>query len=383
MRRALPERIAINAVFLLPGMGGLDTYVRELVGELVAAAPSTRFTVYCSPAGREHLARTSWAQEVTLTSHPLFGTPGLKAITELTVLGALASWQADLLHSVALTAPLRTRAVNILTIADTTWLTGAAIDNTTRLWRLVVPPVARRADRLIAISQAGASDIRRHLGIPADRIDVTLLGHSVSLPDVPPDHAAVRARFGLGAGPLVLNVGTRKPHKNVLGLVRAMAEVTAQFPDARLVLAGNATRHEAELQAEVARLGLGASVTFLPFVGNADLERLYAEAECFVMASFNEGFGLPLLEAMGRGIPVASSNASALPEVAGDAALLFDPYKPATIAARIIELLRSPARRQELKARGRARAARLTWAATAEATLESYARAWTSRRPRP
>ena len=139
MTTPVPPRVAINAIFLLPGMGGLDTYVRELVPELVRLAPQTRFSVYCSPAGREHLARTDWASEVELISHPLFGVPGLKAITELTVLGALAGTRADLLHSVALTAPLWTRAVNVVTIADTTWLHGTALDATTRLWRLVVP----------------------------------------------------------------------------------------------------------------------------------------------------------------------------------------------------------------------------------------------------
>ncbi|MGH2869251.1 MAG: glycosyltransferase, partial [Solirubrobacteraceae bacterium] len=222
MTTPVPPRVAINAIFLLPGMGGLDTYVRELVPELVRLAPQTRFSVYCSPVGREHLAQTDWASEVRLVSHPLFGVRGLKAITELSLLGPLAGAQADLLHSVALTAPLRTRAVNVVTIADTTWLTGAAIDVTTRLWRVVVPPVARRADRLIAISRAGAGDIERHLRIPGDRIDVTLLGHRspATLSAVP--EAEVRQRLALGNGPLILTVGTRKPHKNVLGLIAAL-----------------------------------------------------------------------------------------------------------------------------------------------------------------
>ena len=375
----LPPRVAINAIFLLPGMGGLDTYVRELVPELVRAAPHTRFSVYCSPAGREHLAKTDWASEVALVSHPVFGIRGLKAITELTVLGALGSARADLLHSVALTAPLATRAVNVVTIADTTWLHGAAIDPTTRLWRLVVPPVARRADRLIAISHAGARDIAGHLRIPADRIDVTLLGHArpASVQAVP--ELECRRRFALGDGPLVLTVGTRKPHKNVLGLIAALPHVLQLEPRARLVLAGNATAHEVALRAAVRDHGLEDSVSFLPFVDDAELEGLYASAACFVLPSFNEGFGLPLLEAMGRGVPVACSNASALPEVAGEAARYFDPSDPRQIGAVVAELLADSELRVQLRERGAARAAQLTWSATALATLDSYARAWAAR----
>ena len=375
----LPPRVAINAIFLLPGMGGLDTYVRELVPELVRAAPHTRFSVYCSPVGREHLAKTEWASEVTLVSHRLFGLRGLKAVTELTVLGVLAGARADLLHSLALTAPLRTRAVNVVTIADTTWLHGAAIDPTTRLWRLIVPPVARRADRLIAISQAGAQDIAAHLRIPADRIDVTLLGHArpASVQAVP--EPELRRRFALGDGPLVLTVGTRKPHKNVLGLITAVPHVLQREPRAHLVLAGNATAHEVALRAAVRDHGLEGSVSFLPFVDDAELEGLYATAACFVLPSFNEGFGLPLLEAMARGVPVACSDASALPEVAGDAARYFDPTDPSQIGAVVAELLVDPELRGQLRARGVARAAQLTWTATAQATLDSYARAWTAR----
>jgi glycosyltransferase involved in cell wall biosynthesis len=372
----LPPRIAINAIFLLPGMGGLDTYVRELVPELVRAAPQARFSVYCSPVGREHLARTDWASEVALVSHPVFGVRGLKAVTELTLLGALAGARADLLHSVALTAPLWTRAVNVVTIADTTWMQGTAIDATTRLWRAVVPPVARRADRLIAISRAGADDITRHLHVPADQIDVTLLGHARhgSVPAMP--ETELRGRWKLGDGPLILTVGTRKPHKNVLGLIAALPAVLEHIPDARLVLAGNPTAHEPALRAAAARLGLEASISFLDFVDAEELEGLYAAADCFVLPSFNEGFGLPVLEAMGRGVPVACSNASALPEVAGDAARYFDPSDPQQIGTVLAELLADRALREQLRVRGRAREAQLTWAATAQATLESYARAW-------
>lgn len=376
MTTPLPPRVAINAIFLLPGMGGLDTYVRELVPELVRGAPQTRFSVYCSPVGREHLAQTDWASEVQFVSHPVFGVRGLKALAELTLLGALAGARADLVHSVAQTGPLLTSAAHVTTIHDTTWLHGPPIDATTRLWRVIVPPVARRADRVIAVSQASADDIVRSLRVPADRIDVVLHGHTRDASVTVMSTAAVRQRFGLGEDRLVLTVGTRKPHKNVLGLIAALPDVLEHEPRARLVLAGNQTGHEPDLQAAVRQHGVAGAVSFLPFVDDATLEGLYAAADCFVLPSFNEGFGLPLLEAMGRGVPVACSNVSALPEVAGNAARYFDPADPHQIGTALIELLGDHVLREQLSARGRAREAELTWGATARATLDSYARAW-------
>lgn len=380
MSVTLPRRIGINAIFLLPGMGGLDTYVQEFVPELVRAAPQIRINMYCSPAGEQYLRSSDWAAEVEFVGHRLLGRRGLKAVSEVTLLGLLAGRRVDLIHSVALTAPAWTPAANVVTVADTTWLHGARPDLTTQLWRVVVPPVARRADRIIAISNRGAQDIVEHLRIPRERIDVTLLGHRS-----PPRPRAVsseqaRRRFELGQNPVALMVGTRKPHKNVLRLLEAMPSVLATQPDALLVLAGNPTAHEAELLAAADRLALGGHVRFLPFVTADDLEDLYAAADCFVLPSVNEGFGLPILEAMGRGLPVACSNTSALPEVAGDAARLFDPTSQEDIAAALIELLRDDRLREDLRARGRRRESELSWEATAAATLESYARAWHAHR---
>ncbi len=383
MSRRLPRRIGINAIFLLPGMGGLDTYVRELVPCLVTSAPEASFSVYCSPEGERHLRRCDWAGSVRLRAHPLFGVRGLKALTETTLLGAIATREVDLIHSVALTAPLWTRAANVVTIADTTWLDGDRPDLTTRLWRALVPPIARRADRVIAISQHSAGDVVERLGVPSTRVDITPLGHRPGSGARPLAEPELRRRHSLGDGPIILMVGTRKPHKNVLGLLRAMPAVLQARPDAVLVLAGNPTAHEPELLAERDRLKLQGSALFLQFVDDEELEGLYAAADCLVLPSFNEGFGLPLLEAMGRGLPVACSNVSALPEVAGSAARYFDPTRPEQISAALAELLGDPELRRRLAAEGRRREASMTWEATAAATLDSYAAAWSAHRGRP
>jgi glycosyltransferase involved in cell wall biosynthesis len=377
----LPSRIGLNAVFLEPRMGGLETYVRSLVPQLVRLAPDTRFSVFCSPGGRDYLAGEDWTSAVELIVHPLIGRRGLKALTELTLLGAVAGSRVDLLHSVALTAPLRTRAVNVVTLADITWLVapdpGEA--GTTRLWRLVVPPVARRADRILALSQSGARDIVERLGVPAERIDVVALAAGTSELTAPTPESELRARLGLGEGPVVLSVAAKKVHKNLARLIRAMAGVVERWPTAVLVLPGNPTPHERELRALCRELSLEANIMFPPYVSAADLEGLYALASCFVFASLNEGFGIPILEAMRRGVPVACSRASALPEVAGEAARYFDPYEVNDIAAALSELLSDRALAERLSAAGIAREAHFTWERTARGTLASYERAFSER----
>jgi glycosyltransferase involved in cell wall biosynthesis len=363
--------VGINALFLEPRMGGLDTYARELIPNLLRARPGLRLSVYVNARGREHLEREPWSGEARLVSHPLLGVRGTRAIAELTALGAIAGRDGvDVLHSLALTAPLRTRAASVVTLADTTWITapsrqGAA---TYRMWRAVVPRVARAADRVIAISEAGADDVVRHLGVERSKIDVTPLGIDESAPVAPAPDA--RSRLAIPDGPFVLSVGTRKEHKNLVRLVEAMAQV----PGVSLVLAGNATPLDAQLRATAERLGV--QLALVDFVAAADLEALYAEASAFVLPSLNEGFGLPVLEAMRRGVPTATSDRSSLPEVAGDAALLFDPYEPDSIAAAVRRLLCDDALRARLRAEGPVRASRFTWLATAEATLRSYERAW-------
>jgi glycosyltransferase involved in cell wall biosynthesis len=378
--RTLPSRIGINAVFLEPPMGGLETYVRALVPELVRLAPGVRFSVFCSPTGREQL-REVFGEEVELVTHPLFGVRGLKAVSEMTVLGVVAGRRVDLLHSVALTAPLLTRAVNVVMLADVTWIVAPDEDavGTMRLWRATVPLIARRADRVIAISSAGAEDIVRYLRVSPRRIDVVPLGPGVDARVVATPELALRERLGLGAGRIVLAVSAKKVHKNLPRLVEAMRIVVDREPTAMLVMVGRPTRHEQELRALAAARGIADNVVFPAYVDQADLEGLYAAASCYVLPSLNEGFGLPILEAMSRDVPVACSNVSAMPEVAGDAARYFDPLRPDAIAAAVLDLLDDRALASRLVAAGRERARAFSWSTTAELTLESFERAWRAR----
>jgi glycosyltransferase involved in cell wall biosynthesis len=212
------------------------------------------------------------------------------------------------------------------------------------------------------------------LGIRAEQIDVVPLGLGSVRRAVPIDERESRSRFELGERRVLLSLSAKRPHKNLLALIGALARIPAAERPV-LVLAGYPTAHEAELRARAASEGLDADVRFPGWLSAAELEGLWTLAQVFVFPSLYEGFGLPVLEAMARGVPVTCSNASSLPEVAGDAALLFDPHDEAAIADALRRLLADATLREQLRARGLARAGEFTWQRAARLTLESYRRA--------
>jgi len=371
-----PRHLGINAVFLEPRFGGLDTYARALVAGLRRLAPDLRITIWTGPGGKAQLEGEPWAGDVRLRVPPNLPRVRSKAAYELALLAPEARRAGvDLLHSLALTGPLQRHPRHVVTIADTTWFTSSDPDHrlTFALWKATVPTIARRAARVIAISRAGARDVERHCRVPAERIDVVPLGAGVAPAGPGTPEGALRERLGIPPGRIVLCVGAKRPNKNQLGLVRALAAAPA---DALLVLpGGERTPYEDEVRAQAGRLGLSGRVVLPGFVAPADLDGLYAAAAAVAVPSFNEGFGLPVLEAMARGVPVACSDRGSLPEVAGDAAVLFDPADPPGIARALGRVLDDAAQRKELIARGRRRPAHFTWERCAEGTLESYARA--------
>jgi len=374
-----PRHIGLNIIFLEPWMGGMVTYVYQLIPELLELRPDVRLSVFTNPSARETLAGQPWADSVELVTHPLVGRKFTRAVSELTVLGTLADRRGvDVLHSLAMITPLRMRAVSVVTVPDLIWWHHRASPSrlTSSIWRLTVPFAARRAARVLTISAASREDIVKHLRVPRDRIDVALLGPGTLEAAHPTPEAELRERLDLGTGPIVLAVSTKVAHKNLRRLLDAMAVVHERFPDAVLVLPGRPTEYERDLQQHAAELGLDRAARFLGWLPANDLEGLYHAATCFVFPSLQEGFGLPVLEAMRRGTPVACSNTSSMPEVGGEAVLYFDPLDTDSIAAALARLLSEPDLRERLTEAGIERQRLFTWRATAEATFESYSRAY-------
>ncbi len=234
----------------------------------------------------------------------------------------------------------------------------------------------RKADHIIAISEATKRDAVERLRIAPERISVTPLGVDAArfAPPEPGMAAVVRARHGL-EGPYFLYAGSADPHKNVARLVKAFGQAGVALPaECVLAIAGKWPPQDvAAIQAMYAeRSGRGATLRFLGFVPGEDLPALYESALAFVYPSLVEGFGLPVLEAMATGAAVITSTVSSLPEAAGDAALLVDPQDEAAIGAALVRVASDATLRAELRQRGPEHAANFTWSRTAQATLHAY-----------
>jgi glycosyltransferase involved in cell wall biosynthesis len=370
--------VGLNLIFLVPGeTGGMEVAAREVIPALVAGAPpGMRFTAFVN---RETAAGDGpWGELLPAVTVPVNTRDRVQWVlgeqTLLPILGARAG--VDLMHSLASTAPLWGRFRRVVTIHDLIYarFPDAHAGIRDKGMKLLVPAGARRSQRVIADSHSTRQDLISLLGIPADRIDVVPLGLGSVQRTAPLAEAQLRARLDLGERPVVLSLSAKRPHKNLLMLLGALARLSsAERPV--LVLPGYATAHERELRERAHALGIEDDVRFPAWVSAEELEGLWSIARAFLFPSLYEGFGLPVLEAMARGVPVACSNASSLPEVAGDAALLFDPHDEDAIAAAIKRLLSDGGEVERLRARGLERARLFSWERTAQLTLESYARA--------
>jgi glycosyltransferase involved in cell wall biosynthesis len=378
-------RIGLNLVFWTRRAGGVGTYARELIPELLAAEPGTRVTAFVSRELDERDRNAPWAGDVEWVTLPATVTHGPPWRS---LLSLRAQWLAvprlarqrglDVVHGLAGIAPLAAPAVaTVVTLHDLIWLRHPDSMNRrdTLAMKVTAIPSARMVDRVITGSGVARDDLVHTLGLDGARIDVVPHGVRATERPATPE-AELRTRLDLGEAPVVLCVSQKRTHKNLSRLIQAVPGLG----DAVLVLPGAPTPHEADLRRLAEELGINGQVRFLDWVSDEDLEGLYKTASSFVLPSFEEGFGLPVLEAMARGVPVCCSSASSLPEVAGDAALFFNPSDIREMQAAIRRLLEDSALAAQLQQRGRERAARFTWRRTAEATLASYRRAISRRR---
>lgn len=368
-------RAGLDLLYLVPGeTGGRETYARELVPAMLAHEPELELVAFVNRDAGPGLAAELGDRvravivPVSARSRPQW------ALGELALVSLAAQRErVELLHSMANFAPAWGGFRRVVTIHDLQY--RAVPELMSRSARTathsLVSLAARGSDRIIAVSSAGREEIVAGLGVQRERIDVVPNGVRPSPQS--PSAQGVRERYRLGQRQVALSVATNLPHKNLPALIDALALMSSEQRPI-LVFAGHGT-DDGTLAARATATGADEDVRLLGSLSTADLDSLYALADCLVLPTLHEGFGLPVLEAMARSVPVVCSDIPVLHEVADDAALYFDPHAPGQIAATIAAAIADFALAERLRELGRERAAGFSWSAAAEGTLASYDRA--------
>ena len=336
-------RIALDATYAIgEELSGVGLYSREMLDGLARLRPDVRFEYWLRP-------------------HRFFRAAGLAARSNTNrrlLAGPLGPRGAALFHGLNQRLPAMSLRATAVTFHDLFVMTG---DYSTPEFRsrftAQARDAARRADAIIAVSEFTRHQVVELLGVPEARVRVVR-------------HGARRLEFPDVARELViLHVGALQTRKNIVRLVEAFETLDESW---RLVLAGAAGFGAAGIMERIARSPARARIELPGYVTPAELAAWYARATVFAFPSLDEGFGMPLLEAMAAGTPIVTSNRSALPEVAGDAALLVDPEDTDALAAALRELTGDAGLREELARRGRERVRTFTWEKAVRETWDVY-----------
>jgi glycosyltransferase involved in cell wall biosynthesis len=370
-------RILIDYRPALRQRSGVGEYIVRLLHALVAVkAPDDRVSIFSS-SWKDRVERRDVHPGVEVVDkripvrvlNRLWNGRGWPAIEQL-------AGEFDVVHAASpLLMPAR-QAAQVITVYDLDFLS-----NPERTWAemrrdfgRLVEQHTRRADHVIVISAYTAGEVHQRLGVPMSRI-------TVCRPGAPRWTPRKAAQPGEG---YILFVGTLEPRKNVGGLLEAYSQLVQRRPDApRLILAGREIPLSKPWLDALARPPLAGRATHLGYVKDADREALYKGASMLVLPSFNEGFGLPVLEAMTVGVPVVASARGAVPEVLGDAGLLVDPDDPEALSAAMERMLTDTALARLSAARGLRRKRLFDWTTAARALRGAYDEAVAFRAQRP
>lgn len=358
---------------------GPETYEHCLVRALLEQDTENEYHVFCL----NRAARDSFALErENLVYHVL--QPDNRWISTLASLPlAVKRSGVDLLHATVV-APLYSPQDYVFTMHCFSSFEHPSLYPA----RIRIPLNAsirhglRRSRLSLCVSENVRGLCAEQLGIPPEKMVVVHNGAGEEFAPVPAEEAraTVLARYGLRE-PYLLFVGQLKARKNVIRIVEAFARARAELgrPELKLVLAGRRIWSSEGIDEAIDAAGVREHVVETGHVELEDLAALYSATEAFVFPTLWEGFGIPVIEAMACGAPVITSTVSSLPEVAGGAAILVDPYRVEDIAEGICRLLRDDALREELRRKGFARAREMTWKEAARKTLDSYRLALASR----
>lgn len=357
---------------------GISWYIFNLLKRLRSASPdSFRYTAFLADrAFQKEATGLALALSRLPTQKPLIRIFWEQVIQPL----ALRRYGADLLHALAFVAPATTPCPHVVTIYDLSFLRYPELFRPFNRWylRRFTARSARRARTVITISESTRRDVINFLGVAPARVQTIYCGVDAAFrPLPPPEVAAFKSRRQLPER-FVLFLGTLEPRKNVDGLIRAYGRWRERDPKAPpLVVAGAKGWYYEQIFKQVEQLKLAGSVHFPGYILQEQLPWWYNAASLFVYPSHFEGFGLPVLEAMACGVPVITSAASSLPEVAGhnDIARMVDPQDIEALAETMTEVMSQADLRASMSQNGLAQAAKFSWEKAAQETVEVYRQA--------
>jgi glycosyltransferase involved in cell wall biosynthesis len=366
-------RIAIDAHSIGAKLGGNESYALNLIEALAQIDHVNEYTLYVTTADAHDHFHQRWPNfkvRHTLPHTPLIRIP-------LTLSTELRKHPVDLLH-VQFTAPPFCPCPVIVSIHDLSFehLPQTFNRRSRTQLRLTVRHSARRAARIMTLSEHTREDVIETYGIDAAKVTAIPLAAPAHFGPVKDAKELQRVRHTYGIDTdYILSVGSIQPRKNLVRLIKAYAELRAAHSSnscPKLVIVGKCGWLYDETFRALEEVGVREAVVLTGYVPESDLPALYSGAICFVYPSYFEGFGLPPLEAMKCGAPVVVGNATSLPEVVGDAALQVDPFDVSAIAAAMDQVISNSELRQELSVKGQARANLFDWKDTAERTLAAY-----------
>lgn len=351
---------------------GIGTYIRNLLRQLARIDQRTEFVLLCREADAQALG------SIAENFRPAIETAGNYSIGEqIRIPLALKREGVTLFHAPHYVLPPLTPCPSVVTIHDCIHLMFPQYLPNRLAYayaRASITLATRRAARVMTVSESSKRDILRFVNVDPDKISVIYNAYDERFGVEPreEDIVRVRERFQLH-DEFVLYAGNVKPHKNLERLIDAFQIVRNRGLDhLKLVLIGDEISKHAALRRAVHQHRLHKYVRFLGYLPEETLAVMYRLAGVFVFPSLYEGFGLPPLEAMASGTPVVTSNVSSLPEVAGDAAVLVDPYDPEAIADGIYRVLSNEALRRDLRSKGIVRAHQFSWESSVRRIHDIY-----------
>lgn len=375
--------MAIIAIDYTPAYdqgGGIGRLVRDLITALALEDTATPYRLFVAGASRSQLPAPPGPN---FTWHPIpLSAEWMARLWQRAHLPLPVNWltgRVDLYHATDFVLPpVSSRVKTILTVHDLSFVRvpETAAPNLRAYLNVVVPRSVQRADHIIADSQATKDDLSALYGTAPEKITVLLSGVDPRFARVTDENVLheVRTRYGIAHKPYIFCIGTVQPRKNYSRVIQALAQLRAEGRDVQLVIAGGKGWLEDEMYRTVYGTQMQDHVKLIGFARDEDLPALYSGADLTAFPSLYEGFGLPILESMACGTPVVTANVSSLPEVAGEAALLIDPYDVSALTDAIRRLLTDETLRSTLIERGYQQVKQFTWAKAARQLRAIYTR---------